>query len=274
MIHARVDVILLGHAKAYAAGPEAMGLWLFLTLAAREQETVGRVPMARALSAWGGQKNRALLTQLVAARLVEIEGDEVVVLNYAAKNETKVEIDARREAERAKKQRWRDGRNGAGTSRGVPPLSPGASLGVSTVDDTGDSPGCPGSGSDSLSGSGEEKIRSEERAAPAADPLASPPSWREDQVETVAMATGIRVEHVPTAWAQFVSHLGAEGRSVTAAEWQRWLTREARNQQRDAAKARSSPRGGRIVQRDPPGPPAPIGYLDETAPPGDLKHGS
>lgn len=68
-----------------------------------------------------------------------------------------------------------------------------------------------------------------------------PPPWSLDTVETVAISTGIRVEHVPTCWAQFVAHLTAEGRSITPAEWQRWLTREARNQLKDAARERARP---------------------------------
>lgn len=75
MIHARIDLVIMGHRRAYEAGPEAMGVWLFAVGYAREQETDGFVPARILHGAWGGRSNAKLAARLVeSGLLVEVPG--------------------------------------------------------------------------------------------------------------------------------------------------------------------------------------------------------
>ena len=67
----------------------------------------------------------------------------------------------------------------------------------------------------------------------------------------VTLASGVILDanEIPAMWGQFVAHLaadsekpGAAPRPATRAEWQRWVTREARRKQESAAKARERPK--------------------------------
>lgn len=64
-----IDVALEGHPKAYDAGPEAMGLWLWGKLHSKHQRTGGRLRRSAVLAAWGGKRNIALAKRLVTAGL-------------------------------------------------------------------------------------------------------------------------------------------------------------------------------------------------------------
>ena len=113
MIHARVDVELRDHERAHRAGP-AMGTWLWCLLYTRAKELDGFVPRVALRAAWVGEE-RALedMATLVSVDLavecnaVGNKGDGWTLTNYAPRNETKAEIDARRAAtaRRVKKHR-------------------------------------------------------------------------------------------------------------------------------------------------------------------------
>jgi hypothetical protein len=66
---APIDVSIMTHPKACAAGPEAMGLWLWGQAYAKLHRSDGRVHRAAALYAWGGKRNIMLAKRLVEAGL-------------------------------------------------------------------------------------------------------------------------------------------------------------------------------------------------------------
>lgn len=64
-----IDVSITTHPKAFSAGVEAMGLWLWAMAFAKEHRTEGRAHRAAVLGAWGGRRNIVLAKRLVAAGL-------------------------------------------------------------------------------------------------------------------------------------------------------------------------------------------------------------
>lgn len=115
----------------------------------------------------------------------------------------------------------------------------------------------------------------ESARTPEGDPWPlTPAPYAAGVVAAVGIATGVTVEpaEVPAIWAQFVGHLAAESekpgaapRPATRAEWQRWVSREARRKQESAAKSRDAPnRRNSLLQRDPKGPGYETGDWDGT----------
>ena len=262
MIHARIDLVIMGHRRAYEAGPEAMGLWLFAVGYAREQETDGFVPSAILHAAWGGRSNAKLAARLVAAGLIVAVPGGYQVEKYAEKNETKAQINERRAWEARRKAE----RRGRGSPPHVPAVSQWDTRGTSSgVRDTEPEP------------EPEPEPKRERERAPEADPkpvdLDQPmPSWALPRVETLRMTLGEPRSPVDVAaeWVGFVAHV-AKSRSrghvvaLCEAEWASWLKRTWDFARRDGeeAKARASPaarRGGRggpqsdeTWERDPTG---------------------
>lgn len=72
---APVDVSITTHPKAFAAGIEAMGLWLWAIAFAKQHRTEGRVHRAAVLGAWGGRRNVMLAKRLVEAGLWSLRED-------------------------------------------------------------------------------------------------------------------------------------------------------------------------------------------------------
>lgn len=197
---------------------------------------------------------------------------DVVLVNFVEAQETRQSDAARKRAQREREKDQLDTESRTVTGHNGP--SDTASQNVTSGHDV----------SRAVTPS-HEQIRREEkreeilspptaRARDVASVVPGMPEWVAPTVDSVALTTGLRVDHVASCWAQFVGNCTEKGHPSTPEAWLKWVTTEVRMQHREAVRARSSPRGGRIVQRDPPGPPAAIGYLDETATPGDLKHGS
>lgn len=132
MIHARIDVVILNHRRAFEVGIDGMGLWLFAVTYAREQETDGFIPSSILLAAWGSKRNAFVAEKLVKAGLLEFTEGGYVVRNYAAKNETKAQIDARRDAETKRKAAYRKTGTGAGVPSGHGRLSQRDTRGTDT----------------------------------------------------------------------------------------------------------------------------------------------
>lgn len=83
---APIDVSIMTHPKACAAGPEAMGLWLWGQAYARVQKSGGRIHRHAALVAWGGKRNIILAKRLVEAGLwLAREDGDWDVHNFEAK---------------------------------------------------------------------------------------------------------------------------------------------------------------------------------------------
>lgn len=89
MRHVHVDLVILNHERAFEAGPEAMGLWLFMLAWTHNQKRGGFVPARIAHAAWGGRANAKLADRLVASKLVERVDDGYRVVNYAVKNKSR-----------------------------------------------------------------------------------------------------------------------------------------------------------------------------------------
>lgn len=66
---APIDVSITTHPKAFAAGVEAMGLWLWGMAYAKQHRTGGHLHRAAVLGAWGGKRNIMLAKKLVEAGL-------------------------------------------------------------------------------------------------------------------------------------------------------------------------------------------------------------
>jgi hypothetical protein len=241
-----------------------MGLWLFAVCYAREQETDGFVPEAIIHAAWGGRSNAKLANRLVAAGLIERVTGGYSVCKYAEKNETKADITARREEQRERQQRSR----GERVTTRKPPLSR-----VTPITVTRDNCVTHVAESESESESEPEpepEPEERERArAPEGDPWPlTPASYAAPVFAAVGMASGVVLDdhEIPAMWAQFVGHLaadsenpGARTRPATRAEWQRWVTREARRKQELSAKARDrpafiNPKAALIQPHDPNAP--------------------
>ncbi len=121
----------------------------------------------------------------------------------------------------------------------------------------------------------QEQEQRESARAPEGDPWPlTPEPYAADVFAAVTMASGVILDggDMPAMWAQFVGHLAAESekpgatpRPATRAEWQRWVSREARRKQESAAKARDAPnRRGSLLQHDPKGPGYETGDWDGT----------
>jgi hypothetical protein len=109
MIYAGIDVNVITHEKALAAGIEAFGLWAWGMCYAQLHETDGRLPRIVVLSALAGRRNVMLAQRLVAAGLwTENEDGSWQVYNYRKKNQSSEEIRRKKEAAAERARAWRE----------------------------------------------------------------------------------------------------------------------------------------------------------------------
>jgi hypothetical protein len=108
--YATIDVDILVHPKALAAGVEAMGLWLWAMAWSHKTGANGRIPRHVVALAWGGTTRTItrLARQLVASGLwLETEtGWEI--WNYGKKNQSAEEKERRKKQGRERMARFRD----------------------------------------------------------------------------------------------------------------------------------------------------------------------
>jgi hypothetical protein len=130
MIFAKVDVSIHSHPKFIAAGFEASGYWVHALAYLRYHESsdgfLASSLIAVPLSTHRNTAKR-LCEKLVSVGLFGKVDDGYVLLGYAKKNETKAEIEERKEAvrERKAKARSRSGRSlDPPNGQGPPPLVP------------------------------------------------------------------------------------------------------------------------------------------------------
>lgn len=124
MIFAGIDVNIITHEKAEAAGIEAFGLWCWAMCWAQVHASDGRVPRLIALRALGGKRNATLAQRLVDVGLWSANEDgSWTIHNYAKKNQTAEEIQRKKEAARRRKEAWKlrqlENENAAGTRSGT-----------------------------------------------------------------------------------------------------------------------------------------------------------
>ncbi len=101
MIFAGIDVNIITHEKALAAGVEAMGLWLWGMCYAQSHQTNGRLARIAVLTAMAGKRNASLAQRLVDAGLWLVDESGWRIWNYDKKNQTAEEIAAKQDAKKA-----------------------------------------------------------------------------------------------------------------------------------------------------------------------------
>lgn len=111
-IYSRAAVQLRTNERAIRAErqcPGAMGLYFFLLLDARGEETYGDVAEDVALASWAGKESyrSKQAAALIAYGLVERRDDRLHVLRYDEHNDTPSEIDVARSAARDRKRKER-----------------------------------------------------------------------------------------------------------------------------------------------------------------------
>lgn len=196
-----IDVNITTHPKAFAAGVEAMGLWLWGMAHARQQKTKGGLSRAAVLGAWGGRKNAALAKRLVDAGLWVATDDGWEIWNFDKKGAGRTTSSAER------MRRLRDKRKGSGGDGVTPDVTDGdASLPVTSVTSC--------STSNSLS-SGSD-LGSDARAA-------GPPPWFGDVLGVIAMGTGVELSAAPS-WLRYEGHRAGKGIEPSPKDAQYWLT--------------------------------------------------
>jgi hypothetical protein len=123
MLFAKIDVCFWRHPKFIEAGLEACGYWAGCLTWLRENDSPdGIVPdslLGHILDV-GSKKASQICTKLVVVGLFEREANGYHLLRYEDKNETKEEIEARKERSRERSSKWR-----AAKAISVPPPADG-----------------------------------------------------------------------------------------------------------------------------------------------------
>lgn len=218
-IYARVATQLRGHEraiKAERACPGAMGLYLFLLLDSRGEQTAGDVAEEVADTSWGGKESyrRKQADALVAVGLVTRVDGRLHVVKYDEHNDTPADIET---AKAKARDRMLNVRN---PERCSPPVQ------RTEPEHTEDVPSS-SSSSSSLSGvdlgSG------------------SPPAWFGAALETVEVQTGEKLRP-PDSWLRYSGHRANKGIPPTQQDAVYWLATvmvpEARKERRAEADKR------------------------------------
>lgn len=112
MIFAGIDVHIITHPKALAAGIDAFGLWCWGMCYAQLHITNGHLPRVAVLSALGGKRNIMLALKLEEAGLwTPHEDGSWSIWNYGKKNQTADEIREKKEKAAERVRLWRERRN-------------------------------------------------------------------------------------------------------------------------------------------------------------------
>lgn len=105
-IFAKIDVELRDHEKAQQAG-EAMATWTWCMLWTRAKERDGFVSKEAIRGSWVGERKAVQhLSRLIEVGLARVVEGGWELLGYAAKNETKADIDERRYEQRSRKAKF------------------------------------------------------------------------------------------------------------------------------------------------------------------------
>jgi hypothetical protein len=231
---APIDVDIISHPKAFMAGVEAMGMWLWGQAHCKLHNTGGRISRAAALAAWGGRRNVMLIKKLVGAGLwVAREDGDWDVWNHDRKTPGGSSSADRMRKLRAKR---RDEADVTGDT-----LS-------DTQSDVTKRHRCSPSPSVSLSASDLPPIASVTEAGAVVEP----PAWFVTAIEVIAMNTGVALPACE-AWLRYEGHRAGKGIEPTAKDAQYWLTTvmvpEAREVTRRAS--RDADRDAKFASRGP-----------------------
>lgn len=229
-IYARAAVQLRTHERPIRAEkmcPGAMGLYLFLLLDSRGEQTAGDVAELVAMCSWGapGSYRRKQAEALIAVGLVDRRDDRLVVVKYDEHNDTPVDIALARDAASKRKRK----------SRGHDDVTRDGRDGHAEV---------PISISYSLSGSGSSGEVQEG---------GSPPGWWAGACDTAEQSQGPVGDRV-ARWLEYDASRDRKGWARNHRDAVGWLVAVLRGE-RD--RARSGPKGAAEITKQPFDPDAP-----------------
>lgn len=219
---APIDVSIMTHPKAFAAGVEAMGLWLWGMAYAKQHRTDGRLHRAAVLGAWGGRRNVILAKKLVEAGLWTARDDgDWDVHNFEKKS-------SRSSSSAERMRRLRDKRRESDAPSDADVTSPTVTSDASPVTVCSTSPSTSVSSDLDQGGAG-----------------GSPPEWFVGVIDTVTMGTGETLS-AGEVWLRYRGHRHSVGKPMNRPDAEYWVTsvvvpevretrrRAARDRERDA----------------------------------------
>jgi hypothetical protein len=230
------------HPKAFAAGVEAMGLWLWGMAFAKQHRTDGRVHRPAVLGAWGGKRNVMLAKRLVDAGLwIARDDGDWDIHNFEKKGPGRQSSSAERMRRLRSKRKevtpgdvTCDAGDASGDANEVTLCSTSSSLSVS---------------SDLVSA---EDLPDRLPTPPPVE--TGPPPWFGDAIATVEVQTGESLRP-PDCWLRYSGHRGNVGKPMNQRDAVYWLTTvmvpEARKERRAESERRERqaqhPSGPRLV---------------------------
>lgn len=219
---APIDVSIMTHPKAFAAGIEAMGLWLWGMAYAKQHRTGGRLHRAAVLGAWGGKRNIMLAKRLVESGLWAAREDgDWDVYNFEKKS-------ARSSVERVRRFREKQRRSApSGVTESVTP-SVTETPPVTRVTET-----LKRSASVSVSSSVSSDLSADRESATGSPGV---PDWfAVEAVEMVRMDAGFEVDQIGARWLEYSAGRRRKTWPMDAGDAAGWLTNVIRRERREAA---------------------------------------
>lgn len=107
MKFAKVETSFRDHPKAMMAGAAGIGVWLCALTYCRDHLTDGFIPEPAMMGFLGGKENARAVKNLLSAGLISKTDGGYILNNYAAKNDTKADVEAAIEATRKRVQSHR-----------------------------------------------------------------------------------------------------------------------------------------------------------------------
>lgn len=244
MIFAKIDVELRDHEKAHAAGT-AMGTWTWALLWSRAKLRDGFVASEALRGAWAGEKQaRADLARLVTVGLAEVAPGGWMLLGYAEKNETRVDVERRQEEGRARKARY-DAKRNASRARVTDAEVTRYERGTNTTEPEPE----PEPDLRSVDPPARTHASARVEASPEtpAEPSDAPPAWWPGAAATVEQTTGRPVTDLGALWLEYRERCDRKHATPSQRDAVGWLAAVARS---DARKAREAParKPSQIVQ--------------------------
>ena len=270
-----IDVDILMHPKAIAAGLEAMGLWLWAMAWSHKTGANGKVPRHVVGLAWGGPPKlvEKLAKRLVASGLWIATDDGWTIWNYGKKNQSAEEKERRRALGRERMQRLRgkkrdavgDDDCDASLLRHVRDEDAAPDLICDLKSRSEEPDPARATSANDVAPTSEAKLVRPFAQVP--DPGGPPPPWWSDALRTVAETPGGATLPNGMAWIRYAGHRAGKRLPATREDALYWLgtvmvpeehekrRKETHQRERDAKydAARDRSRGvpGEAVRVDP-----------------------
>jgi hypothetical protein len=235
--YATIDVDILVHPKALAAGVEAMGLWLWSMAWSHKTGANGKIPRHVVALAWGG--TRVTIAKL-SARLVGsglwLETEEGwEIWNYGKKNQSAEEKERKKKLGRERMARFRDRSRSAKSDAPCDAESDASPNGGVTRERPAPAPDLV-SGSGSLGGTGGVMLGS---------PPGAPPAWWSVAVATAEQAVGGTIDQPGARWLEYDAARDRKGWARNQRDAVGWLTTVMRSERSKAPSSRAGPQSHR-----------------------------